>query len=65
MIYLERINNNMNKFEQYLEELSDNFDVLLDESLDSIKDEKDGKDWTWEYDGIKYRASVMKIYDIL
>jgi len=59
----------MSRFEQYLMYLYNDFDNLLDESLESITSKEDGKNtWIWEYDGIKYRASVVKInntYDFM
>ena len=59
----------MTRFESYMEGLYDNFDILLNESLESVNTKEDGKKgWTWEYDGIKYRAKVAKIgsvYDFM
>lgn len=59
----------MSRLEQYMENLYNDFNNLLDESLESVNTKEDGKKgWIWEYDGIKYRASIVKIgntYDFM
>jgi len=57
------------KFKKHIDELYSVYMSKLcedfDESLESISAKPDGKNsWTWEYDGIKYRASIVKINNI-
>ena len=47
-----------------MDNLFNNFNMLLNESLESVQIKEDGKKgWIWEYDNIKYRASIIKIGD--